>query len=237
MVSTRIAVNRFRQRARWHLPGRDGARDRIVLAEMDDLVVGVSDQPLLGEKRARRQMARRGSPVAECERLALDIGKFLHRTVRGGDQDRLVVGFALFDADTEGFDFRRFRLGEHVGERAEIPDLDPSEPHRLDHRRVIGGDDDLDGLLEHLLEILLERLCVLNDRRCVLVWKQRDTQLVGVCLVGGKCRGGERAEAGRSRCNKEITALKSCILSILIESPVRRLPPGSDVPSHRYDRA
>jgi hypothetical protein len=79
---------------------------------------------------------------------------------------------AALDADREGFDPRRARLGEHIGERPEIRDLDAPEARGFDHRGVIRGDDDLDVLAQGPLEMGLQRLGVLDDRARVFVGQQ-----------------------------------------------------------------
>ena len=171
-----VLEDRLRQRAGLHLAVLHRARHRVMRAEMDDAVVLVAVEPGAQQECARDQVARGRGLVAVAEILALDVGHRLHRPVRLRDDDRIVERLAALDADRERLDVGRLRLRQHIGERPEIGDLDAAEAHRLDHRRIVGGDDELDRLLQRLFEIGLQRLRVLDQRRGVLVGQQRDPQ-------------------------------------------------------------
>ena len=142
-------------------------------------------------------MARGRGLVAEGEGQAADVLVALHRPLGIGDQHRAIGRLAIHHADREGLDLRRARLGQHIGERAEIPDLDPPEAHRLDHRGIVGGDDDLDLLAEALGEVVAQRLRVLDQRGRVLVGQQRHAQQVRVGVLRGSRQG--EAESGEPR--------------------------------------
>jgi len=70
----------------------------------------------------------------------------------------------------EWFDIA-FLPGQHVRQRPEVGEVEAPVAHRFDHRRVVGGHDQLDLLAEFLLQQLLQRLVVLDDRGSVLVWQ------------------------------------------------------------------
>ena len=201
LARDQVLEDRLRQRAGVHLAVLHGARDRVVGAEMDDAVVLVAVEPGAQQERARDQVARGRRLVAVAEILSLDVGHRLHRPVGLRDDDRVVERLAALDADRERLDVGRLRFRQHVGERPEIGDLDAAEAHRLDHRRVVGGDDELDRLLQRLLEIRLQRLRVLDQRRGVLVRQQRDPQARRIereraigCERGGYRGGGDATE-------------------------------------------
>jgi hypothetical protein len=169
-----------------------GARDRIMRTEMDRPIILARLKAILEQQSARDQMARRGRLIAEAEILAADIGHRRHRPSDLRDHDRVVGRRAALDSDRERLDLMRFRFGKNVGEWTEIRNLDAAEAHGFDHRRIIGGNDELDVLLELLLKIRLQRLRVLNERRRVLVGQQRDAKLGRV--AGLRQRGCRRQQ-------------------------------------------
>ena len=104
-----------------------------MLAQMDDLVVHIAIQAGLGEHGPGRKMAGCRSLIAEGKRLAADVVIGFHRTLRVGNEDRTVGRLAINNADAERLDIGCAGLGENIGKRTEITDLDPSEAHRLYH--------------------------------------------------------------------------------------------------------
>ncbi len=147
---------------------------------------------------ARGEVAGGGGLVAKPEGLAADVLQVLHRATGLGDEHRLVGGRAAFHADGEGLDAGGPRLGQHVRERAEVRHLDATEAHGLDHRRVVGGDDELDFLVERLLQVALQRLRVLDQAGGVLVGQQGHPQAGRVACL---CMGdeGQRSRACNQR--------------------------------------
>src|SRR5258708_749757 len=103
----------------------------------------------------------------------------LHDALPSGrcDEDRLVCGRTTFNAHRKGLNPGRLRFGQNVRKRSKVRYLNPTEPHCLDHRGVIGSHHNLNILLELLFKIALKRLRVLDDAGSVLIWKKGDTKL------------------------------------------------------------
>ena len=201
---------------------------------MHEFIVALADQPVARQQRARDQVARGRGVIAKADRLAANVCNRFHRPIGLHDNYTFICGRAPRDPDREWLDAGRALLRQHVGERPEIGDLDAPEPHRLDHRGIVGRDDELDILLQHLLQIRLQWLSVLDDGRGVLVRQQRDAQPRWVCAL---CEAGtgEQLSACQYGCEEKATTVH-CKFPRLIYSvtPPPGRPPAGDC--HRFVR-
>jgi hypothetical protein len=188
--------NGFRDRPGGNLAVLHGACNPIMRAEVDRAIILAGLEAVLQQQGPRNEVARRGRLIAIAEILAADIRERRHRTPDLRQHDRVVGRRAALDPDCERLDLGRSRFGQNVGERTEIRDLDAAEPHRLDHRRIVGGHDELDVLLQLPLEIGLERLRVLDDRRRVLIGQQRDAKLGRVAVLRERGSGRQEQQRG-----------------------------------------
>ncbi len=93
-----------------------------------------------------------------------------------------------------------YRVGAAAAARLAVAgqSFDAAEAHRLDHRGIIGGDDQFYLLAKRLFEMRFERLRLLDQGCGIFVGQQRDTQLGGVLGLGESGSGDEREGGGGS---------------------------------------
>src|SRR6266478_1974115 len=90
--------------------------------------------------------------VSECNVFSAEIGQRLHWAVGCGDDQRLEGRTVVVHWLCEGLDSCSFS-SKHIGDRAEISDVDAAESERLARRAIVRADDELDRHLKMVLEI------------------------------------------------------------------------------------
>ena len=167
--------DRFAYAAGSDRTARHSERHGIVGAQELRVIVTIRVETRFMQHVPGHPVTRRGGNISECNVLTLKIGQCFDPAVGCRDDQRLEGRALLMHRLGERDDLCSLAL-QHIGDRAQIGDVDAAKSQRFAGGGIVRPDDQLDRHLQPLLEISAQRLVAPEYRQRGLARQKADAQ-------------------------------------------------------------